>query len=332
MVRDQLMDRRLRLEQALASHKASEALNYLLDEVDAALARLNDGSYGLCDTCHDPIEPDRLIADPLVRFCLDHLTPGQQRVLEDDLSLAARIQRNLLPDRNVTLNGWDIAYHYEPAGPVSGDYCDVIPVDQNNSYFVVADVSGKGVAASMLMTHLQALFRSIIPLGLPLDHLMRRVNRLFCDSVLPMSYATLICGKINATGHVELCNAGHPPLLTLDAENATRVDAGGLPVGMFSDTTFTPHTIHLQPDDTLLIYTDGIIETRNFAGHEYGVDRLMTVCRNHHALNPPDLINTCIHDLTAFRNGAPKTDDLTMMAIRRNDEPHHHHTRRKDIP
>jgi len=95
--RDQLMDRRRRLESAVAGKTPSGDVARLLVEVDAALARMDGGTYGLCEVCHDPVEIDRLIADPLVRFCIDHLSPREQRALEDDLALAARIQRSSCP-------------------------------------------------------------------------------------------------------------------------------------------------------------------------------------------------------------------------------------------
>ena len=98
-LRDQLLDRRQRLETALVSSRGSESLLQLLDEVDSALERMKAGTYGICETCHDTIEEDRLITDPLIRYCLDHLTPSQRRALEQDLELASQLQRGLLPIR-----------------------------------------------------------------------------------------------------------------------------------------------------------------------------------------------------------------------------------------
>src|SRR2546425_7712228 len=99
-LRTQLEERRQRLETAIASSGESAPVVQLLQEVDSALERMEKGSYGICETCHDSIEKERLITDPLVRFCLDHLTSEQQRALERDLELASRIQRALLPKRS----------------------------------------------------------------------------------------------------------------------------------------------------------------------------------------------------------------------------------------
>jgi hypothetical protein len=125
-LRDQLLNRRSNLEHALATSPGEPQLERLLAEVDAAIDRTSKGTYGLCELCKEPIEADRLIADPLVRFCLEHMTPSQQRALEQDLELAAQIQSALLPQRHLLHGGWEAAYHYEGAGPISGDYCDLL--------------------------------------------------------------------------------------------------------------------------------------------------------------------------------------------------------------
>jgi sigma-B regulation protein RsbU (phosphoserine phosphatase) len=139
---------------------------------------MDKGSYGLCDLCHEPIEQDWLRADPLVRICLAHLTPDQQRAFEQDLDLASQIQGALLPKPSVTFEGWDITCHYEPAGPVNGDYCDLVYSESGRKelFFLLGDISGKGVAASLLMSHLHAIFRSLIALEMPVDQLVERAN------------------------------------------------------------------------------------------------------------------------------------------------------------
>ena len=114
VLRSQLTDRRQRLESAVESFPGHSYLTSLLSEVDSALSRMDDGSYGLCEACREPIEDDRLMADPLVRLCLDHLTEFQQRALQQDLELTARIQSALLPRSGLVQGGWRSAFHYEP--------------------------------------------------------------------------------------------------------------------------------------------------------------------------------------------------------------------------
>jgi phosphoserine phosphatase RsbU/P len=278
IVRDQLFDRRRKLETALTKFSESGQLRQLLQEVDAALERLGGGSYGMCEVCHEPVETERLIADPLARFCLDHLSPHEQRMLERDLEMAARIQAELLPQPD--------------------------------------SASGKGVAAAMLMTQLHAMFRSLKSVGLPLTQIVERASRLLCESSLPTQYATLVCGKGDATGAVEICNAGHLPVLWLNGGDVKTIDATGLPIGVFSEQQFSSHAVRLRPGDSLFLYTDGLSEARDVHDAEYGIERLTKLMSDTRAPSPQAMISVCLEDLKTFSGGARKSDDLTMMAIR----------------
>ena len=114
LMRAQLTDRRRKLKDAVVSSPGRLDLASLLHEVDAALSRMDEGIFGLCETCHEPIERDRLNADPLIRFCLDHLTDAQQRALEQDLDLTASIQSALLPKNGLGHGGWRTAFPLDP--------------------------------------------------------------------------------------------------------------------------------------------------------------------------------------------------------------------------
>jgi sigma-B regulation protein RsbU (phosphoserine phosphatase) len=315
LLREQLTDRRNKLEYALDGTEGNFEVNRLLAEVDAALARMDNGTYGLCEVCLDPVETERLIADPLVRVCIGDLTPMQKRALEEDLELAARIQQGLLPNKDYSSDLWEISYHYEPAGIVSGDYCDIIKGPNGDLFFALGDVSGKGVAASMLMSHLNAMFRALVPVGLPLHELVERASRIFCESTLPTQYATLVCGRADSEGNIEICNAGHLPPIWLRKDEAIAIDSTGLPVGVFCDEHFTASVSHLEPGDTLLLYTDGLSETRDGDGNEYGSDRLISVAGKICPAIPSSIIYACLNDLTSFRGERMALDDLTVMAI-----------------
>ena len=156
VMRGLLRERRDKLQQTIAGSTDAEQLIKLLHEVDAALDRIDAGSYGICELCNGQIEEKYLRADPIARICLSHLSEEQQRAIERDLSLASSIQGRLLPTAVTHLPGWEIVHHYEPLGLVSGDFCDVVRSDTNpaEAFFLFGDVSGKGVAASLLMSHL----------------------------------------------------------------------------------------------------------------------------------------------------------------------------------
>ncbi len=316
LIRKDLLLRRSRLKQAISATGDDPQLTRLLGEVDAALDRLGNGTYGLCEECGDPIEAERLLVDPLIRLCIEHLTPAQQEALEDDLGLASRIQQGLLPEKSMRVGGWEVAYHYEPAGLVSGDYCDLLNLE-DNLYFVVGDVTGKGVSAALLMAHLNAMFRALVPLGLTLGRVMEQASRMFCESTLPTHFATLACGKARSSGEVELCIAGHHPVLLIHDTEVTRIESTGLPLGMFCDEQFATNKIRCEPGESILLYTDGLSEALDSSGKEYGIDRLAELVAGHSSESPDRLISSCLSDLMSFRSAAHTVDDLTLMAIRR---------------
>jgi len=317
-LREQLYERRQRLQQAAAAETDDSArLHLLLAEVDGALARLDNGSYGLCETCHDSIESDRLICDPLVRFCLDHLTKHERSALEQDLKLAARVQRGLLPSQSLETPDWHICYHYEPAGLVSGDYCDVIDAGEAGLYFMVGDVSGKGVAASMLMAHLHAMFRTLISFGLSLQGMLEHASRVFSESTLPNQYATLVCGRALVNGRIEISNAGHPAPLIVKHRKVDRLETSNLPLGLFCEENFTVSEIQLSPDEGIVIYSDGVSEAADMSGTLYGDERIRSLIGQAQAVNPSALVSACIEDLIMFRSNAAKADDVTLFVLGR---------------
>lgn len=317
LAQEQLLQRRNRLERARGRAPGDEDVRRLLAEVDAALRRIDAGDYGLCAVCHDPIERDRLLADPLVTVCLDHLSAMERRALEVDLALAARIQRELLPKGDTGGNGWEMAYHYRPAGAVSGDYCDVARSGAGDLYFLLGDVSGKGVAASLLMSHLHAMLRTLISIDLPLEQMIEHANRLFCESTLPSQYATLVGVRACRDGSLEIANAGHPPALWLHEGRVERIDATALPVGMFCQGRFPATRLQPRPGDVLLLYSDGVLEAENGSGATFGLDGLSDVLLACADPTPDGVISSCLTGLTAFVDGRTAADDITLMAIRR---------------
>jgi len=316
-MRGQLVERRHKLEHAISESDQAARFSHLLGEVDAALARIEDGTYGICEVCHDSVEYDRLIADPLVRLCVDHLSEREKAALEQDLQLAAQVQRGLLPNPNFAQGGWRISYHYEPAGLVSGDYCDIVDGGEAGVYFMLGDVSGKGVAASMLMAHLHAMFRSLISVELPLKCMLEHASRIFAQSTLPTHYATLVCGRAYRHGRVEICNAGHVRPLVVRDGRVTALEASNLPVGIFSDEEFSVDELHLDEGDGVVLYSDGISEAMDASGAEYGDDRIIQLIGSRNAQNPAALVAACSADLARFRTGAPKLDDVTMLVLTR---------------
>ena len=316
-VRSQLQERRRRLEVAATTPVAPAELGRLLQEVDAALARLEDGSYGLCDVCHDPIESERLLSDPLVRFCLDHLTPAEQAALQQDLELSARIQRGLLPPTQLLHDGWELALHWEPAGIVSGDFVDALPAPDGSLLVAFGDIAGKGVAAALLMSNLRAAFRHLAPHESAVEDIVTRANHLFRESTLSPFFATLVVMRLGAAGELSLANAGHClPLLLSDGAIST-LPSTGLPVGAFAASRYTGTTRRMKVGDTLLLYTDGLSEARDGGDAEYGAERVAAVLGESGGLSPAELVATLRRDLDRHLAGHARHDDLTLLAVRR---------------
>jgi len=314
LLRSRLRERRQKVESLRAPAPAPAQMLALLREIDAALERMDRGTFGRCETCHESVEEDRLMADPLVTLCLDHLNQDQRRALEQDLDMATRIQAKLLPARLTRADGWEASYHYEPAGQVSGDFCDLVSAD-GSLFFVTGDVSGKGVAASLLMSHLHAILRSLLSVGMPLPELLERANRLFCESTLSASYATLACGRAAGGGEIELCNAAHCPPFAVCGGRPAAVETSGLPLGMFCHGSYPAQRLQLGPGDFLFLYTDGLTEATNPQGEEYGIERLSHVLAECQGLPAAELVTTCLDDLHGFLSGGSNKDDLTIVVV-----------------
>jgi len=320
-IREQLEKRRDEIKVLLSSIPASATAPFveLLEEVDAAVQRMDAGTYGICDVCHDTVERERLIADPLVRLCLDHLTSDEQRALERDLELASQVQRGLLPQSDAEFRDWRIHYQYKPAGMVSGDYFDLISPasDGGDLIFLLGDVSGKGVAASLLMTHLHAMFRSLASRDMELGKLLEMANRLFCQSTTAGQYATLVCGRAGRSGEIEIASAGHAPALVISADGVKQIGSTGLPLGLFATSRYTASRVRLGPGDSLLLFTDGISEANDRNGQEYGIGGLSVAIGERHGWPPKELVAACLGDVQRHSAGVRQADDQTLMAIQR---------------
>jgi phosphoserine phosphatase RsbU/P len=311
----ELERRRESLQAAAATGVRDASLHQLIHSVDEALARLNGGAFGICEVCHESIEADRLICNPLLRFCLDHLSTEEQRALERDLLMAAGIQRKLLPRADWSQGNWQARYHYAPANLVSGDYVDLIESD-GGFLFLLGDVAGKGVAASMLMSHLHATFRTLAGQSLALGEMAAHANRLFCESTTAGQYVTLVMGRAWPDGKVEYASAGHLPLLHVSRGGVSARQATGVPLGMFCTTEFPVCQLHLGAGDTLFLYTDGLSEIFNAKGDEYGMRRVESLVARHAAMHPDHMLSACLDEIGSFSAGVKRTDDLTLLVLR----------------
>ncbi|MCG6950100.1 MAG: SpoIIE family protein phosphatase [Acidobacteria bacterium] len=310
----ELVERRKRLVLA-ADYSDERQVTDLLDAVDDALGRIEKGTYGICEVCDGLVEPDRLAKDPLTRVCLECLSPSQRRALEHDLSLASSIQRTLLPEQDFEAPGWAGHYVYQPHGAVSGDFCDVITRGKETIVFL-GDVSGKGVSAALLMSHLSAIIRGLAGSAKDLVDLVEQANRLFCTATPTGSYATLVAVRLGADGTIELVNAGHVPPIVQNGR-IERLPPDGVPLGLFHRSSYTSQSLRLQPGDRIVLVTDGVIESTDGSSTEYGLGSLSRILAEHPDDDPANLATRLLADLARFRSGNSADDDTTLMVLRR---------------
>ena len=260
----------------------------------------------------------RPVADQLVQYRLDHLTAAERCCLEQDLERAAQVQRQLLPDEHMRIEGWEVSYCYRALGAVGGDYCDIMKrgVDEKEVLITLGDASGKGIAASLLMAQLHVIFRNSGSANLPVQELVERANRILCQHGAGVSYATVVCIQATSEGGVEICNAGHCPPLFIGENSVAQIESGGLPLGLFPDARWSVTRRRMPKGESLFLYTDGLTEARDGSDGEYGAERLLRTVQKGSTLPPPALIETCMRSVAAFQEGVPSSDDLTVMVMR----------------
>jgi sigma-B regulation protein RsbU (phosphoserine phosphatase) len=238
-----------------------------------------------------------------------------ERVVLEDSHRAHQLQVMLLPKRGLCLPTWQTYYDYSPAWAIGGDYCDLVAVE-DDLFFFLGDAVGKGIAGSMIASQLHVLFRALLPLELPLNQLVERVNRVFSESGATDYYATVVCGRASSGGALKLVNAGHLPPLLLRSGQAMPFWASGPPLGHFPTSRYDVNEIQLAGGEALLFYTDGITEAQDPFDVEYGLERLASLAAGQSHLRPDELVLACVQDVNAFTSGAPPFDDRTVMALR----------------
>src|SRR6266436_3837424 len=249
---------------------------------------------------------------------------NEKKRLDHDLEIARDIQRILLPAEAPAINGFQISGINVPARQVSGDYFDYIRVDEERLGVVIADVSGKGVPASLIMAICRSVLRAEAARNPSPADVLRKVNRQLYpdikeDMFISMAYLILNHERNDIT----LARAGHdaPLLYQLRSEIVAPVKSPGMVVGIDSGSVFDRLTvdfaISLERDDCLVLYTDGVTEALNTEGDEFSVDRLMQSVRSSTKDGAQAIVKKIIEDVRDFTGSEPQNDDMTLIAIRK---------------
>ena len=247
---------------------------------------------------------------------------AERKRLEAEVRLARDIQMALLPQELPDVANYELHGGNLPSRGVSGDLFKVVEREPGGDCFVfLADVSGKGIAASLLTASLEALIAGQIELGASTDDSCALVSRLLFDRTPPEKYATGFLGVLDpGTGDMRYTNAGHNSGLWIRNDGTTRwLEATGMPLGILPGGDYTADVIRLDRGDVLILYTDGITEAENPDEEEFGEERLKDVCVRHRELPLVELAETLESELEAFAKGVPFADDRTFVMVRRLD-------------
>jgi sigma-B regulation protein RsbU (phosphoserine phosphatase) len=242
----------------------------------------------------------------------------EKQRLETQLEVARQVQLELLPARDPELAGYDISGYNFPTEEVSGDYYDWVRVYDDQIGIVIADVSGKGVPAALLMAFLRASLRAATHIGYATHISMSKVNYLLWESIERNQFVTAFYGVLDATNRtLTYSNAGHNPPLLLEADGAARFqERGGVPLGMFRDSRYYEYFQTIEPGQLLVLYTDGLTEAMNSAEEEYGRDRLVSAVRQCRDLGARDMVDYIHRDLISWTEGRGSHDDVTIFIIK----------------
>ncbi len=235
--------------------------------------------------------------------------------MSEELRLAREIQARLQPAAPPAVDGWEIFGASSPCREIGGDYYDFIRRPDGQLVIGAGDIAGKGAGAAILMASLHAAVRIESQNGASVGEVMREINRYLHENSPADKFLTLFYAKLDPdSGRLEYANAGHPPpLVARRSGEMVRLEAGGLPLGIFSDAAFEPRAVTLQPGDVLLLYTDGICEALREDGEEFGESRLIECLTDGPECSAVELGERIESALDAFL----PTDDRTLVIVKR---------------
>ena len=249
---------------------------------------------------------------------LAELAERQRDELATEIQLAAEVQQSILPRSIPTVPGFEFAARMYPAKTVSGDYYGFIELPAGEIAVVIADVSGKGVAAGLLMPSIEVALRMDAPRFPRTSDLLQTFNNVVCQVTAGHRFISMFYGKLcSQSRSLEYANAGHnPPLLIHAGTDPTALDQGGPVLGVLPNSRYMSDRIELRQGDVLVLYTDGAVEAENPAGEQYSADRLSRTISSHLRQNAGELIETIYTSVVQFRETTSLADDLTLVVLK----------------
>lgn len=239
---------------------------------------------------------------------------------EQELTVAASIQQRIIPDKLPQIKGYEVAGINIPSREVGGDYYDCIDLGTGKYAFIIADVSGKGIAAALLVNTLNAALYSYLEFDFPLNEMTGKLNKLIYNSSPSDKFITFFIAVLDSnTGTLTAVNAGHNPILLLRSDGYLEmIQAGGVGLGMFNlGLPFKEQKIILNPGDKLFLYTDGIPEAMNLSEEEYSDERMIGFFRTNSGKSAEELVKELVQDVRMHTGTAEQSDDITALYLKR---------------
>jgi sigma-B regulation protein RsbU (phosphoserine phosphatase) len=242
-------------------------------------------------------------------------------LVQHELEIAREVQRQLLPESVPQIAGLDCAAYFRPASFVGGDYYDFITLSEGRLAFTLGDVSGKGIAAAVLMASIQAVLRSQLRMIDSPAALLDQFNDTVISMSTPERYSTLVCGQVDVPNKtLTYVNAGHVyPLLvrpTSETSEVLPLREGNIPIGLFSDVSYHQTTFPLAAGDAIVCYSDGVSEAANERGELWDSAELMKLLRRSNGWNAQEIVDALVDALDRYVGNAPQADDITIVALR----------------
>jgi sigma-B regulation protein RsbU (phosphoserine phosphatase) len=242
--------------------------------------------------------------------------------LQEEIAMARQIQLDLLPAAPPKFSTLSISVHSVPSRTVGGDFYDFIRLNDNRLGIVIADASGKGMPAALMIAQIQAMIRSEVNNGIPISKMLKNINHQIATSTSPEKYVTLFYAELNPdTGELVYSNAGHNyPVLMRTDRSIELLEKGGTVIGAWPMLEFHSTTVTVRPGDVLFLFTDGLSEAMNEQEQEYGDARIRKVICDNFDKDPDALVHTLVQDVRVFDPTDPPRDDTTIIAMKFNNE------------
>jgi sigma-B regulation protein RsbU (phosphoserine phosphatase) len=236
--------------------------------------------------------------------------------LDNELRLAAEIQRALLPDADQSGAHFDVTAASIPCRGIGGDFYDYFPLPSGAFGFALGDVAGKGPPAALLTAMIQGVFSAQVLSAASPAQVMATVNTSLIRRSIQNRFATVLYGALSPDGRLIYSNAGHNPPVLIKRDGVQRLETGGLIVGLFPQAKYDEETLQLEDGDLLVVFSDGVTEAFNSAGEDFGEARLLACLQTHRDCAPADVLQRILSSVREFTAGAAQSDDVTALVLK----------------